>query len=127
SCDARAFIGEAAIKLKKAGVEALLICSNTAHKVADQVAKQSGLKVLHIGDATGRAVQKSGFARVGLLGTQFTMEEPFLREKFRTEYGIQTLVPATREARAEVNRIIDDELAVGRVLPASKQFVLGEI
>jgi aspartate racemase len=125
--DYAALLVEAAMMLKKAGVEALVICSNTAHKVAEQVARQSGLKVLHIGEATGRAVRKAGFTRVGLLGTQFTMNEPFLRENLHTEYGVETLVPATREARAEVSRIIDDELASGRVQPTSKQFVLGQI
>lgn len=111
-------LGRAARGLADAGAEGLIIATNTMHKVADDVEAASGLPLLHIADATARVVLDAGIRRVGLLATAFTMEDTFYVGRL-AEHGIETIVP-TPEARAEVHRIIYDELCMGRVVDASR-------
>ena len=80
--DVTAVLGDAAERLERGGADFFLICTNTMHKVADQVAQRVNIPLIHIGDATGRAVKARGLERVGLLGTVFTMEEAFLKKIF---------------------------------------------
>ena len=110
---------EAASRLKASGAEGLLLASNTMHRVADEVAEQTGLPILHIGDAAAERITADGRARVALLGTRFVQSEPFLRERFESR-GIQ-LVDLKPLWRAEVDRIIYDELAAGRVVRESQR------
>jgi aspartate racemase len=89
------------------------------HKVADEVMAGVSIPLLHIGDATGTAVRAAGHRAVGLLGTRYTMEEDFLRRRFETHHGLEVLVPGPDD-RAEVNRIIFEELCLGRIVPGSR-------
>ena len=115
---AGAILGDAAAGLERAGADFLLICTNTMHKVALQVQARVSIPLLHIGEVTARALLRQGTRRAALLGTRYTMEQDFYRDKL-AQAGIQVLVPGP-EDRAELNRIIFEELCVGRLLPASR-------
>lgn len=108
----------AARQLEAGGAECVLIGTNTMHKLAPQV--QSAIKVplLHIADVTAQAIRARDMRVVGLLGTRFTMEQPFYVERL-AEHGIECVVPNELE-RAEVHRIIFDELCKGQFQPASR-------
>jgi aspartate racemase len=111
-------LGHAARGLADAGAEGLVIATNTMHKVADEVEAASGLPLLHIADATARAVLDAGLRRVGLLATAFTMEDTFYVDRLAA-HGIETTVPGADD-RAEVHRIIYDELVRDIVRPESR-------
>ena len=111
-------LGEAAKGLKYAGADFLVIAANTMHKVVDQIEAISGLRVLHIADATGEAITKTGLKKIGLLGTRFTMSETFYRNRLEEKFGIVVLVPE-KDAQQVVNSIIYDELCRGCVQEAS--------
>jgi aspartate racemase len=100
--------------LKAAGANLLVICTNTMHKVADAVQRNSGLPVLHIADATAAAVSRAGLTQPLLLGTRYTMEQAFYRERMREHFGIEAMVPPPAE-REVVNDIIYHELCRGIV------------
>ncbi|HMK96073.1 MAG TPA: aspartate/glutamate racemase family protein [Acidimicrobiales bacterium] len=104
--------------VESAGAELLLLCTNTMHKVADQVQAAIGIPLLHLADATALAVQKAGLSAVGLLGTAYTMEQGFYRDRLQS-HGLSVLVPPA-EDRAEVHRVIYEELCLGRILNTSK-------
>jgi aspartate racemase len=110
---------EAAKRLKASGAEGLLLASNTMHRVADEVEAATGLPILHIGDATATRIAADGRTRVALLGTRFVMTEPFVRERYESR-GIQ-LVELHPDWRTEVDRIIYEELAAGRVVRDSQR------
>jgi aspartate racemase len=117
---AAARLGEAARQLRAAGAQGLLLATNTMHKVAGPVVQAGGLPLLHIGDATGRALQAAGCRRVGLLGTRFTMEDSFLSGHLAEHHGLATLTPDAAD-RDEVHRIIYEELCRGTILPGSRE------
>ncbi len=110
-------------RLAAGGADFLLIATNTMHKMAEAVEEASGLEVLHIADATARAVQSAGLRRVGLLGTRFTMEQPFMRERLEG-WGLEVLVPPEEDRRA-VHRIIYEELVQGVVRDESREVYRG--
>ncbi len=112
-------LAEAAKGLEAAGAELLVICTNTMHKVADQVQAAIGIPLLHLGDATAQAVTRAGLVTVGLLGTAFTMEQDFYRNRL-TSHGLQVLIPPPDD-RSEIHRIIYDELCVGVIREESRQ------
>ena len=116
--DAGDILAAAAKGLEAAGAETVLICTNTMHKVADRVQSAVSVPLLHIGDVTAAAVTAAGLSRVGLLGTRFTMEQPFLRERLEG-HGLEVLVPEA-EDRDEVHRVIFDELCQGIALEDSR-------
>ncbi|MGA7277021.1 MAG: aspartate/glutamate racemase family protein [Desulfocapsaceae bacterium] len=118
--EAGVLLGEAARRLETAGAELLLICTNTMHKVADQIQSCLDIELLHIADATGRAIVADGLESVGLLGTRFTMEEHFYRCILEERYGLQVSIPASEE-RAAVDSIIFNELCVGNIRDASRR------
>ncbi|MFJ3890949.1 aspartate/glutamate racemase family protein [Streptomyces rubrogriseus] len=103
----------AAQSLEAAGVDLVLICTNTMHKVADVVAAAVSVPLLHLADATAKAVRASGLRRVGLLGTAFTMEQDFYRGRLEVA-GLDVRVP-NAEGRDLVHRVIYEELCVGIV------------
>jgi len=105
--------------LKASGAEGLLLASNTMHKVAEEIADTVKLPILHIGDATADKVVADGRSRVALLGTRFVQSEPFLRTRYERR-GIQ-LVDLDPLWKAEVDRIIFEELAAGRVVRDSQR------
>lgn len=117
---AGALLADAARRLESAGADFLLLCTNTMHKVADAIEAASDLPLLHIADPTAAAIQAAGLQRVGLLGTRFTMEQPFYRARLEDRHGIQVLVPDEPD-RAEVHRVIYEELCLGVVSEASRQ------
>ncbi|MFC8451242.1 aspartate/glutamate racemase family protein [Kitasatospora sp. NPDC057223] len=111
-------LAEAAGALEAAGAELLLICTNTMHKVADQVQAAVGIPLLHLADTTAAAVRADGVRRVGLLGTAFTMEQDFYRGRLAS-HGLDVLVPDA-EGRAAVHRIIYEELCQGVIRDESR-------
>lgn len=116
---AGAMLADAARALERAGAELLLIGTNTMHKVADAVSAAVRIPLFHIADATADAVKTAGFRRVGLLGTKFTMEQDFYRERLERA-GLTVLTPPP-EQRDEVHRVIYEELCLGRIEPASRE------
>ncbi|MFG3343927.1 aspartate/glutamate racemase family protein [Streptomyces sp. NPDC048018] len=111
-------LAAAARALRAAGAELLLICTNTMHKVADQVAAAVDVPLLHLADATATAVREAGLGRVGLLGTAFTMEQDFYRDRLAA-HGLDVLVPGADD-RALVHRVIYDELCRGVIREESR-------
>lgn len=116
---AAAVLGRTAHQLQEAGAQGLLIASNTMHKVAPTIVEACDLPLLHIGDATGRALRAAGHTRVGLLGTRFTMEARFLADHLATQHGVTTVTPSPAE-RDEVHRVIYEELCRGATPSASR-------
>jgi aspartate racemase len=117
--EATEFLLAAARSMERAGADLLLLCTNTMHKVA--VPLQAGLRIplLHIADATAQDVLRAGIRRVGLLGTRFTMEEDFYRDRLLRQFGLEAIVPESGD-RGDVHRIIFDELCLGRLVPDSR-------
>lgn len=116
---AGAAMASAARTLEAAGADFLVLCTNTMHRVADSITTAVGIPLFHIADPTAAAIKQAGHSTVGLLGTQFTMEQAFYRERLRERHGLQVLVPDPA-GRALVHRIIYDELCLGTVLPESR-------
>ncbi len=100
--------------LERAGAECLILCTNTMHKVAPQIEASVTIPLLHIADATARRIAAVGIGKVGLLGTRFTMEEDFYRDRLATDHALEVLTPS-REDRDTVHRVIYDELCLGTV------------
>lgn len=100
--------------LQSAGAEAVLLCTNTMHKVADRIESAVSIPFLHIADATGQAIQRAGIAKAGLLGTRFTMEESFYRQRLSESFGLEVIIPDAAE-RKMVDRVIYDELCLGHI------------
>ena len=117
--DAAALLADAARRLERGGADFFLICTNTMHRVADQVQAAVGIPLLHIADATAGRIVAAGIRRVGLLGTAFTMEQDFYKGRLSQQFGLDVLVPDADD-RAVVHRVVYDELVQGRVLPASR-------
>ncbi len=119
-------LAKAARQLEAAGAECLVICTNTMHKLADEIEAAVSIPLLHIADATAGAIRRSGAKRPALLATRFTMEQDFYRQRLADRYGIEALVP-DEAGRAKVHGIIYDELCRGLVKPESKAVYLDEI
>ena len=111
---------DAARSVQDAGADFLLICTNTMHKVAPEIEAAIDIPLLHIADATAQGLESDGIETVGLLGTAFTMEQRFYKERLSEKYGLRVLVP-NDEDRALVHRVIYEELCLGRVNPGSRQ------
>lgn len=109
----------AARRLERGGADFVVICTNTMHRMADQVQAAIGLPLLHIADPTAERIRAAGLSRVGLLGTAFTMEQDFYKGRLASRHGLDVLVPDADD-RAEVHRVIYEELVQGRALPASR-------
>ena len=108
-----------AARLEGAGAELLVLCTNTMHKVADQVQAAVGIPLLHLADTTAAAVGAAGATTVGLLATAFTMEQNFYRDRL-AGHGLRVLVPDAGD-RAAVHRVIYDELCRGVVREESRR------
>ena len=118
--DAGAILEDAARRLHAGGADCIVLCTNTMHKLADRIEAATPLPFLHIADPVGRAAARAGVRRVGLLGTAFTMEQGFMKDRLAQRHGLEVLVPGADD-RAEVHRIIYDELCVGIVDGASRE------
>jgi aspartate racemase len=117
--DATQVMIEAARSVEAGGADFLIICTNTMHKMADEVQQSIGIPLLHIADATAEVIKTKGLHRIGLLGTRFTMEEDFYRGRLEKKHALEILVPGTADQEI-VHRVIYDELVLGRIKPASK-------
>lgn len=115
---AGALLADAARGLRAAGAEAIVVCANTMHRVAPAIQAAAGVPLLHVADATAACIRAAGLDRVALLGTRFTMEGDFYRERIEAA-GIVVDVPDPGQ-RERIHRVIYDELCVGRILDASR-------
>lgn len=112
-------MADAALAAERGGAEMVALCTNTMHRVADAITEAINVPFIHIADPTAAAVKAAGFTRVGLLGTAFTMEQPFYVERLRMRHGLDVIVP-TRAERGIVHDVIYRELVQGEVLDASR-------
>jgi len=112
-------MSNAAASLMKIGADAIVICTNTMHKLAPAVEAGSGLPVLHIADATAERIKQSNLTRIGLLGTRYTMEQDFYKSRLIDKYNLQVVIP-DKHQREVVNSIIYDELCNGIVTDKSR-------
>lgn len=110
----------AAQNLEKAGADFIIICTNTMHKVYDDVQNNLQIPMLHIADATAEEIQARGITKIGLLGTRFTMEEDFYKGRLTEKYGLKVIIPSPAEM-GEVHRVIYEELCAGKILESSKE------
>jgi aspartate racemase len=117
---------DAAGSLEKGGADFIVLCTNTMHKLADDIQANIHIPFLHIADATARQIKKSGISKVGLLGTRFTMEEDFYKSRLTETFGLEVIVPDAG-AREIVHRVIYDELVVGEIRQDSRKRYLAII
>ena len=110
---------KAAKQVEAAGADYLLICTNTMHKLAEQVQAAVAIPLLHIADAVGENLIQHNFKKVALLGTQFTMEQDFYKQRLADKFAIEVLIPDA-QGRETVHRVIYDELCKGIISPESK-------
>lgn len=110
---------DAAMRLERGGADFLLICTNTMHKVAEEIQRNIQIPILHIVDATAEKIKKAGHKKIGLLGTKFTMEEPFYKGRLTEKYQLEVLVPESEE-RAFINQVIFQELCLGILKEGSR-------
>ena len=111
---------EAARHVQSGGADFLVICTNTMHKMADDVQREIAIPLLHIADATAERIKASGIGTVGLLGTRFTMEEDFYKGRLVAAHGLEVIVPSAGE-REIVDAVIYEELCLGRVEDSSRE------
>ncbi|WP_125781443.1 aspartate/glutamate racemase family protein [Pseudoalteromonas rubra] len=117
---AAALLARAAQSVEAAGADFVLICTNTMHKVAEEVRQAIEIPLLHIADATGQALVRDGIRKVGLLGTRFTMQEAFYRTRLADQFGLEVCVPAEL-CQQRVHDVIYQELCLGKVTDSARQ------
>lgn len=110
---------DAARSVESAGADFVLICTNTMHKVAPDVEQSISIPLLHIADATGEELVKDGISKVGLLGTAFTMEQSFYKDRLSEKYGLEVVIPSEKD-RKQVHDIIYNELCLGNINATSR-------
>ncbi|MBD1209574.1 MAG: aspartate/glutamate racemase family protein [Ignavibacteria bacterium] len=110
----------AAKKLELAGADVVVLCTNTMHKVAADIEKNITIPFLHIVDAVAEEIQQKSYTKLGLLATKFSMEEDFLKSRYKSKFGIETIIP-DEDDRTDVHRIIYEELVRGIITEKSKQ------
>ncbi|MBJ6124534.1 aspartate/glutamate racemase family protein [Microvirga splendida] len=111
---------EAALRLERGGADFIVVCTNTMHRLADDITSAVSIPLLHIADPTAERIKASGFERVGLLGTAFTMEQDFYKGRLQQRHGLDVIVPDEDDRRV-VHEIIYKELVLGQVRPESRQ------
>ena len=109
----------AAQALERGGADLFLLCTNTMHRVADEIQRRVAIPLLHIADSTADKVVKAEIGSVGLLGTRYTMEESFYRDRLSQGHGLEVLVPGPEDRRL-VHEVIYGELCLGKVLETSR-------
>lgn len=112
-------LGAAAVGLENAGADFIMICTNTMHKVADEVARRISVPLLHIADATAEAIKAQGFKKVALLGSDYTMTQDFYTGRLKDHHGITTIIPNATD-RKIVHDVIFDELCLGDIVAESR-------
>ncbi len=126
--EAGALLAREAAALESAGAECLVLCTNTMHKVADVITAAISVPLLHVVDVTAEAVRATGLTTVALLGTRFTMEEPFYADRM-TAHEITVVVPSVEQRRV-VNDVIYGELVHGVIRDESRaayQMIIGDL
>lgn len=113
-------LADAARVVETAGAHFIVLCTNTMHRVFPAIEAAVSVPLLHIADPTAEAIKMAGFRTIGLLGTAFTMEQPFYKDRLSERHGLRVLVP-DEEARKEIHRVIYDELCLGKIQPASRE------
>jgi aspartate racemase len=109
----------AARHVEDGGADFVVICTNTMHRMAEEVQEHINIPLLHIADATAEKIKAQGLRKIGLLGTRFTMEEDFYRGRLVEKHGLEVVIP-TEEERDLIHRVIYDELVLGEIKPSSK-------
>jgi len=117
---AGAVLADAARRLQEAGSDFIVLCTNTMHRVAPAIEAAVRIPLFHIADPTALAIKQAGLRKVGLLGTRFTMEQDFYKQRLGIRHGLEVVVPDAA-GRDEVHRIIYEELCLGRIVPASRE------
>lgn len=112
-------MADAARRLEFAGADFLVLCTNTMHKVAAAIEAAAPVPLLHVADATGEAITRAGLTTVGLLGTRFTMEQDFYRERLSRQHGLSVRVPPAADCEI-IHRIIYGELCQGKLIESSR-------
>ena len=107
-------------KLENSGADLLVICANTMHKIADQIQNSVNIPIIHIADVTAERIVERGLKKVGLLGTKYTMEEDFYKQRLKNKYGIETIIPEADD-RKIVHDVIMNELTYENIKDSSKQ------
>ena len=110
---------EAGRSLEKGGADFVIICTNTMHKLYDEVQQSIKIPMLNIADATAEKIKSDGIDRIALLGTRFTMEEDFYKSRLVEKYGLEVMIPSPEQMET-VHRVIYDELCAGIIKPDSK-------
>jgi len=110
---------DAAQRVERAGAELLVICANTMHRMADDVRRNIRIPIVHIGDVTAEAVKARSIKVVGLLGTRFTMEQDFYKQRLIQNHGLEVIIPEEKE-REDIHRILYNELCLGEIKERSK-------
>ena len=118
--EAASILITAAQGIERGGGDFVVICTNTMHKLADEVEQHIQIPLLHIADATARRIKSEGLSKVGLLGTRFTMEEAFYKDRLIEKHGLEVVIPNESE-REIVHRVIYDELCLGEIRQASRE------
>jgi aspartate racemase len=116
-------MADAAKKLEHGGADFIVLCTNTMHKLTENIENSVKIPFLHIADPTAAAIQKNNFKKIGLLGTRFTMESDFLKRRFSEKFGIETIIPNQAD-REQIHTIIYDELVKGIFTKKSKKIYL---
>ena len=111
---------DAARRVERGGADFVLICTNTMHKMAEEVEASIGIPLLHIADVTAERIISSGLKKVGLLGTAFTMEQDFYKGRLIDKYGLEVVIPSQIE-RQVVDNIIFNELCLGEIKDSSRE------
>jgi aspartate racemase len=118
--EAAHLLADAAKSLERSGADFIVLCTNTMHKVAEDIQANVNIPFLHIADTTAQLIKDSGIQKIGLLGTRFTMEEEFYKSRPSRKYGLMVNIPKAQE-RGIIHRIIYDELVVGKIREDSKE------
>jgi len=113
-------LSEAAKRIEAGGADFLMICTNTMHKVAPQIEANIRIPLLHIADATAERIKAQGYRTVGLLGTNFTMEQDFYKGRLQEKHGIETIIPKPHD-RKIIHDVIYDELCLGKIEDLSQR------
>ncbi len=119
-------LAQAARSVEAVGADFLVLCTNTMHRVADAIEAAIAIPLLHIADPTAAEIRRAGMGRIGLLGTRFTMEQDFYRERLRARHGIEVVVPEAAD-RDMVHAVIYDELCLGSIRAESREKYRGAI
>lgn len=116
----------AALHLQNSGAQAILLCANTMHMIADELQAKLNIPLIHIATVTANEISKQGLKKVGLLGTRFTMEQPFFTAKLK-EQGIEAIIPADDDDREFIHQTVFNELGKGLLKPETRERYLNII